>query len=87
MFHGRAVRMDAAVDGISRLCNPLSRLARANDRTGMQGQRNQNFLYSSLPMLREVVVVREPARFAALKKGKLENIVMDWWNRCVRDFE
>jgi hypothetical protein len=38
-------------------------------------------------MLREVVVVREPARFAVVKKGKMENIVMGWWNRYVCDFE
>jgi hypothetical protein len=43
MFHGGAVRMGAAVDRISRLCNPLSQLARMNDRTEMQGQRNQTF--------------------------------------------
>lgn len=37
-------------------------------------------------MLREVVI-REPARFTAVKKGKLENIVTGWWNRYVCDFE
>jgi len=34
-------------------------------------------------MLREVVVVREPAWFAVVKKGKTENMVMGWWNRYV----
>jgi len=43
MFHGRAVRMGAAVDRISRLCNPLSQLARTNNRTEMQGQKKSNF--------------------------------------------
>ena len=38
-------------------------------------------------MLREVVVVREPARFAVVKKGEMENMVMWWWKRCVCDFE
>ena len=31
MFHGRAVRIGAAVDRISHLCNPLPQLARTND--------------------------------------------------------
>lgn len=38
-------------------------------------------------MLREVVVVREPATFAVVKKGEMENMVMGWWNRYVCDFE
>lgn len=38
-------------------------------------------------MLREVVAVREPARFAVVKKGKMENMAMGWWNRYVCGFE
>jgi len=38
-------------------------------------------------MLREVVVAREPARFTAVKKGRMENMVMGWWNKHVCGFE
>lgn len=43
MFHGRAVRMGAAMDRISRLCNPLLQLARTNHRTEMQEQKKSDF--------------------------------------------
>jgi hypothetical protein len=49
MFHGRAVRMGAAGDRISRLCNLLSQLARTDDRTEMQGQKEIRLFVSESP--------------------------------------